>query len=315
MKNFDQWRGIEVRHFAALEAIADERSFARAAARLGYTQSAVSHQIAALERAAGVRLVERPGGPASVSLTDAGELLLRHAEGIVARLAAAQADLAAVAAGVAGPLRVGTYQSVGARILPPLMRDFRASWPRVEVRLTESARYTDLVALVERGELDLAFTVLPLLEGPFEAVDLLRDPYTLLVAADSALARRAERPSLREIAELPLIGYRSDADAIEAHLRARGIEPRIVFRSDDNGTIHGLVAAGVGAAVVPRLGVDRDRSDTVALELGTRIAPRVIGIAWHRDRYRSRAAEAFVDTARAVSADVASQCEPIESTL
>ena len=311
----DRWLGVEIRHLAALQAVAEEGSFGRAAERLGYTQSAVSQQIATLERAVGERLVERPGGPRPVSLTEAGRLLLGHAEAIMARLLAAQADITALAEGAAGCLRVGTYQSVGARILPPLMRDFRASWPRVEVRLTESARYTDLVALVERGELDLAFTVLPLLEGPFEAVDLLRDPYTLLVAADSALARRAERPSLREIAELPLIGYRSDADAIEAHLRARGIEPRIVFRSDDNGTIHGLVAAGVGAAVVPRLGVDRDRSDTVALELGTRIAPRVIGIAWHRDRYRSRAAEAFVDTARAVSADVASQCEPIESTL
>jgi DNA-binding transcriptional LysR family regulator len=315
MKKIDQWLGVELRHFAALEAVAEERSFARAAHRLGYTQSAVSHQIATLERVAGVRLVERPGGPKAVSLTDAGELLLRHAEGIVARLAAAQADLAAVAAGAAGSLGVGTYQSVGARILPRLLRDFGAAWPRVEIRLTEFATSAELLKLVERGELDLAFAVLPVPDGPFEVAELLRDPYVLLVQAASDLAERGGRPSVREIAELPLIGYRSDANEIESRLRARGIEPRIVFRSDDNGTIHGLVAAGLGAAVMPRLGVDPERSDTVALELGGRIAPRLIGIAWHADRYRSAAARAFVETARAVSDDIAAQWLPIESAL
>ena len=301
---FDRWLGVEIRHLAALAAVADERSFARAAARLGYTQSAVSQQIATLERIAGARLVERPGGPKPVSLTEAGQLLLRHAEGIVARLAAASADLAALNEGAAGSLRVGTYQSVGARILPALMRDFTASWPRVDLRLNESAAYGELLELVERGELDLAFTSLPLPEGPFEAVELLRDPFVLLVQAGTPLAERGERPSLREFAELPLIGYRSDSDEVEARVRARGVEPNVVFRSDDNGTIHGLVGAGVGAAVIPSLAVAHDDPETVALELGGRIPPRVIGIAWHSDRYRSAAAKAFVETARAVCADL-----------
>ena len=87
------WLGVEVRHFAALQALAHEGSFGRAAERLGYTQSAISQQIATLERIVGERLVERPGGPRAVSLTQAGTLLLRHAESIVARLQAAQADL------------------------------------------------------------------------------------------------------------------------------------------------------------------------------------------------------------------------------
>src|SRR6188508_3701734 len=95
----DQWLGVEVRHFAALDAVAREGSFGRAADRLGYTQSAVSQQIATLEKIVGEQLVERPGGPRAVSLTEAGALLLRHAQAIMARLAAAQADLAALAEG------------------------------------------------------------------------------------------------------------------------------------------------------------------------------------------------------------------------
>ncbi len=93
----DRWHGVEIRHLAALRAVAETGSFGRAAERLGYTQSAVSQQIATLEKAVGTRLVERPGGPRPISITEAGNVLLRHADGIVARLRAAQADLAALA--------------------------------------------------------------------------------------------------------------------------------------------------------------------------------------------------------------------------
>src|SRR6478735_1880558 len=148
----DQWLGVEVRHFAALDAVAREGSFGRAADRLGYTQSAVSQQIATLERIVGETLVERPGGPRAVSLTEAGALLLRHAEAIVARMKAAQADLAAFAQGAAGPLRVGTYQSVSARLLPALVRRFKGEFPRVDVQLSESASDDELEARLERGE-------------------------------------------------------------------------------------------------------------------------------------------------------------------
>src|SRR3954466_4694910 len=114
----DRWLGVELRHFAALEAVGRTRSFGAAARELGYTQSAVSQQIAHLERQIGQRLVDRPGGPRPVDLTDAGRLLLRHADAIVAQMDAAQADMAAFAEGAAGPLRVGIPQSVGAP-LPP----------------------------------------------------------------------------------------------------------------------------------------------------------------------------------------------------
>src|SRR5213082_769372 len=197
----DSWLGVELRHFLALEAVAREGSFGKAATALGYTQSAVSQQIAALERIVGHRLVDRPGGPKPVSLTDAGRLLLTHADAIAARVAAAQADLTALAEGQAGPLRVGVYQSVGQRILPELMRRYLHSWPQVKVSLTESANDEELLALVERGDLDLTFCDLPLTEGPFESVELMRDPYVLVVAADSPLADRDTPPTIREVAE------------------------------------------------------------------------------------------------------------------
>src|SRR5207248_4947206 len=129
----------------------------------------------------GMQVIERPGGPRPVSLTQAGTLLLRHAAGISARLQAAQADLAALQAGDAGPLRVGTFQSVGARILPRVLRRFSAAWPRVEVQLSESPDDLELLGRVERGDLDLTFLMLPLEAGPFEAIELLRDPYVLVV--------------------------------------------------------------------------------------------------------------------------------------
>jgi DNA-binding transcriptional LysR family regulator len=302
----DRLLGVELRHLAALQAVAEEGSFGRAAQRLGYTQSAVSQQIQALERMVGARLIDRPRGPRAVSLTEAGRLLLGHAEAIVARLKAAQADLAALSEGQAGSLRIGTYQSVGARVLPTVMRGFKAAWPRVEIQLTEVTQDSELLDLVERGALDLTFTVLPLRDGPFQGLEVLRDPYVLVVHADSPLARRESPPTLQEIAELPLISFNncSGAKFAEAQFRARGVEPNIVFRSNDNGTMQGLVVAGMGVALMPRLAVGPSYEGIAVLELASRLPPRLIAIAWHRDRYQSPAARAFVECARDVCADV-----------
>jgi len=303
----DRWLGVELRHLAALQAVAEEGSFGRAAKRLGYTQSAVSQQIATLERVVGEKLVERPGGPRPVSLTQAGTLLLRHAGAIIARLHAAQADLAALSQGRSGTMRIGTYQSVGARILPRILQRYRASWPDVEIKLADPANDDALLALLEAGELDVTFTVLPVPEGPFAGIELIEDPYVLVLPLDSPLAQRKPAPTLTEIGALPLIGYPYCRGSMhgEERLRAAGFEPNVVFRSDDNGILVGLVAAGVGVALVPRLVVE-PRPDVVVRELGELVPPRRVAIAWHRDRYRSAAASAFVETARAVCAELKS---------
>jgi DNA-binding transcriptional LysR family regulator len=298
----DRWLGLDLRHLIALKAIANEGSFGRAAERLGYTQSAISQQIATLERIVGLRLIERPGGPRPISLTEAGRILLRHAEAIQARLLAAKADMAALEAGDAGRLRVGTFQSVGAKIIPTLLRRFSESHPQVEVVLSESQDESELLEMIERGELDLTFWTLPVAPGPYETVELLTDPYVLVVPAGSPLASLKRTPTLKEIALQPLIGFNrcSAMDQVESHLASTGRTPNIVFRSDNNGTVQGLVGAGVGLTVAPRLTVDEDDPSVAVIDLHGRIPARVIGLVWHRDRHRSPAAEAFVESAIAV---------------
>jgi DNA-binding transcriptional LysR family regulator len=304
----DGWLGVELRHFLALEAVAREGSFGKAATALGYTQSAVSQQIATLERIVGHRLIERPGGPKPVSLTEAGRLLLTHADAIAARVAAAQADLSALTEGQAGTLRVGVFQSVGQRILPEVMRRFVAAWPQVNVTLTESSDDLELLGLVERGELDLTFADLPLTDGPFESVELLRDPFVLVVAADSPLAQRDTPPSWRDIAELDLIGHKHCRTLTRMEGEAR--QPlRFVFRSDHNQTVQALVASGVGYALVPRLTMDPE-DETTELIVLPKLEPRLISFAWHRDRYRTPAARSFVETAQIVCDELEPDPEP-----
>lgn len=305
----DRWLGLDLRHLVALKTIADEGSFGRAAQTLGYTQSAVSQQIAALERIVGLRLLERPGGPRPVSLTEAGRILLRHAEAIQARLLAAKADMAALEAGDAGRLRVGTFQSVGTRVLPTLLRRFGEEHPKVEVVLHESPDEDALVGMVERGELDLAFLSLPAGSPLLEEAEVLRDPYVLVVPAGSPLASLHRAPTLKEIVLQPLIGFNRcrSMEVLETRLAASGRRPNFVFRSDNNGTVQGLVSAGVGISVAPLLTVDTDDPSIEIVDLQGRIPPRIIGLVWHTDRHRSAAAEAFVRTAADVCRDLSAE--------
>lgn len=302
----DGWLRVEVRHLAALRAVAQEGSFGGAATRLGYTQSAVSQQIATLERAVGERLVERPGGPRKISMTEAGTVLLRHAERIVAGMEAAWADLEALASGGAGSVRVGTYQSVGARILPGLMGRFVNEHPGVEVVLTESGSDRELLDQLERGEIDLSFTVLPLPDGPFEGVELMRDPYVLMVAADHPMAESGVAPDLSALSDLSMIGFRHciAGERTDEYLRSQGVHLQVVFRSDDNGTVQGLVGAGMAAALVPLLAADLGDERVAVLPMGGSVPERRIAIAWHRDRALSPASRAFIEVTRALCAEL-----------
>jgi DNA-binding transcriptional LysR family regulator len=301
----DHWLGVEFRHLAALDAVASEGSFGRAADKLGYTQSAVSQQIATLERLVGERLVERPGGPRAISLTEAGSLLLRHAEAIVHRLEAARADMLALRAGETGSLRVATYQSIGARVLPAVMRRFLAEWPGINLGLSEPSADPELYTLIESGEIDLAFCSLPVPEGPFEAAELMTDPYVLLVPSDTPLAKRTSA-SLLDLGDMALIGANlcASGTVIDAQLSDEGFTVDYAFRSDDNTTLQGLVAAHFGVALMPLLAVQHGDDRVKALRLRPTLPRRQIAVVWHQDRHRTPAARAFVDIAREVSAEV-----------
>ncbi len=301
----EHWYGVEVRHLAALEAVARVGSFGRAATELGYTQSAVSQQIAALERLVGERLVERPGGPRAVSLTEAGELLLRHAEAIVKRLDAARADMAALRAGETGMLRVATYQSISARVLPGVMRRFIGTWPGIEIQLSEPSNDERLYHAIESGAVDLGFTSLPVVDGPFAAAELLTDPHVLVVPAESPLATRGSA-SLADLDGAALIGSNacSSGRILEGALAEQGTPVAYAFRSDDNTTLQGLVAARFGVALMPLLAVQPGDDRVVALRLEPPVPSRQLGVVWHRDRHRSPAARAFVEIAHEVAADV-----------
>jgi DNA-binding transcriptional LysR family regulator len=151
----------------------------------------------------------------------------------------------------------------------------------------------------------------PLLEGPFEALELLSDPYVLLVPAEHDLAE-ATRASLADVGDLTLIGNRAcrSTSLAEGELAQRGVGLDVAFRSDDNGTVQGLVGAGFGVALVPLLAIDPKDERISVLELHPEIPPRRIALAWHRDRHRSPAARAFVDVAVEVCADVAASLTP-----
>jgi molybdate transport repressor ModE-like protein len=305
----DIWLGLEFRHVVALDAVARTGSFGRAAAELGYTQSAVSQQIASLERIIGEKLIERPGGPRTASLTEAGAILLRHAEAIVARLKAARADIAALRAGSSGRLRIGTYQSIGTRLLPEVMGHFLRNWPGVEVALSEPPTDRDLYDGLEGGEVDLAFCSLPLPEGPFEALELMSDPYILLVPVASDLALH-ESATLDDLGELPVVGCAATGTSLQDALRACGYTLEFTFRSDNNGTLQGLVSSGFAAALIPRMAATPGDDRVTIVRLEPPVPPRRLAVAWHRDRHRSPAARAFIETALAVSGELERELQP-----
>src|SRR5437879_11817969 len=155
----NNWGSVEIKHLRALRAVAETGpSWAAAEARNSF-RSTVSDHNSDLEALTGQRLVERSRGRRTVTLTEAGRLLLGHAEAIESRLRAAEADFRAYAAGLSGSLRVGIYQSVANKILPEVMRRFKLRWPDVDVPLRAAAHGKDLIDALERGDLELTFAI------------------------------------------------------------------------------------------------------------------------------------------------------------
>jgi DNA-binding transcriptional LysR family regulator len=300
---------LDVRRMRVLREVAARGSFSAAADALAYTQSAVSQQIAALEREAGTRLVER--NARGVRLTDAGRVLVGHADAILARLADAEAQLEAIAGLRGGRLRLASFPSAGATIMPEAIARFRERHPGVELTLEPAEPEPSLVKL-RAGEVDLVLDITagyrPPSDDVYERVHLLDDPMYVALPKGHPLARKRNL-KLSELADeswiLGTTGSCPDASIFLRSCQLAGFEPNVAFNSDDYFAIQGFVAAGIGASLIPDLALISVRDDIVVRSLGARPPVRVIWAATLRDSYRSPAKQAMLDVLAEVGAEFA----------
>jgi DNA-binding transcriptional LysR family regulator len=304
-------RDIGTRQLATLVAVADEGSFGRAAAVLGYSQAAISQQIAGLEKAVGMRLFDRPGGPRAAVLTPAGRLLLQHAAAVLSRLELADRQLADLAAGVGGRLDVGTFQSASVALLPRVVADLRREAPEVDIVLHETDDNDELVRGLLADELDVAFLLGPVPDSRVEVRHLCFDPFVAVTPADACPLepRSGAAMPLARLDGMAVVGQNADDSCqilIDDGLKASGVSPRYVFRSNDNAAVQAMVTARMGAAVMPLLAVDADDPTVHLHPLDPPLKPREICVAVRADRTHAAAALRMVELALAHTPDVSS---------
>jgi DNA-binding transcriptional LysR family regulator len=255
---------LNVTRLRILKEVAYRGSFSAAAEALSYTQSAVSQQIAALEGETGMALLERH--PRGVTLTAAGQTLVGHADGILARLDAAEASMSAIAGLRGGRLRVASFPTAGATLMPLAIANFSAAYPAVELTLVEGEPEA-IVPRLRAGELDLAllfeFDGEPLAEEQLTRTELLEDPMYLALPSAHALVDR-KKIRLADLAEEAWVQTSRESPCARHVVRschAAGFEPNVAFESDDFQTVQGLVAAGVGVALIPELALSTVREE------------------------------------------------------
>lgn len=289
---------LAIRHFQALRAVAEERSFGRAAARLGFTQSAVSQQIAAFERSLGHPLFDRPGGARPIELTPVGQVMLRHAEAMLDHLAGAADDVEQLLAGAGGRLSIGTFQSITVKVLPEVIGRMRGERPGLDIRLTESNLNEELIQLLVDGSVDLAFVVAPVNDDRLVLTPLGSDPYVVIAPTAEDTPTTIAR---EELATHHLIGQVDD-DAcqrnINAYMWSSELSPNYAFRTDDNAAVQAMVRVGMGLAVMPYLAIDPSDPGIVVRELSPPMPERVHYAAQLAGRTAAPAAERVVELAR-----------------
>jgi DNA-binding transcriptional LysR family regulator len=301
---------LDLRRLRVLREVGRHRSLTAAADALAYSPSAVSQQIAALEREVGVGLVDRNARGAS--LTDAGRALVRHTDEILGRLAAAREELQAIVGVEAGRLRLAAFSTAGAVLVPRAVVAFRNRHPGIEATLVELDP-EEAVSELRAREIDLALVYeFPVVPGPplegLDHVHLLDDRLNIALPEGHRLAAH-RRVRLADLADEPWVQgvHRGPTVAVlPAACRAAGFEPRIVFRSDDHMAVQGFVAAGLGVAVVPQLTVPTARPDIVIrpLEVEGDLLTRRVGIAMPSAAYRPPAVAAMVAILEEVCADL-----------
>jgi DNA-binding transcriptional LysR family regulator len=276
---------LDTRRLKVLCEVARRGSFSAAAEVLGYTQPAVSRQIATLEAEVGTTLVRRV--PQGALLTDAGALLVQRAEEILSRLDDAEAELLSLAGLEGGRLRLASFASAAASVVPPAIALFRQRHPAVELSIA-MADPIDSLPRLRGGELDMALSHDPmcnpgdvLLPG-IELVPLFDDPMYVAMPAGHPLAD-APSLTLADLASEPwMLATTATCPDSRLFLRAchaAGFEPQIAFQNDDYPAILGFVAAGVGVALIPDMAARRLREDVVARDLEPPPPSRPIAVA------------------------------------
>ena len=295
---------LDLKRLRVLAEVVRQGSFSAAAEVLYLSQSAVSQQVATLEREIGMPLLERTSeGP---KLTDAGRTLVRHAEAAIARLEEAEHEVAAIAGLEGGELRVASFPTASATLLMRALAEFRASHPNVRLTVTE-AEPEDSLPRLRAADVDLAlvfdYTSLPP-EGGDRDVErelLLTESMYLALPRDHPLAD-ADRVRLAELADEPwLSGVRpsSCGEVIVKACRDAGFEPRIAFESDEYQVLQGYVAAGLGLTLLPDLALPNLRDDLVVRSTNPEAPKRRVWAATRAKGARSQATEAMVQTLRA----------------
>jgi molybdate transport repressor ModE-like protein len=304
---------LDARRLRVLAEVAERGSLSAAAAALDYTPSAVSQQVAALEREIGAILVER--GARGAVLTEPGRVLARHAQRILAGLDAAEAEVQALAGLRAGVLRLGWFATAGASLMPRAIAAFRARWPEIELRLIEGDP-EECAERLRARELELALVYEFNLGGyqlgdDLRQVDLLDDRIYIALPRRHRLAAR-RRLALRDLAgESWIQGVRggSTLEVLPTACRAAGFEPHVAFRTDDHMAVQGLVAAGAGVAVIPALTLPVARRDIAVREVSRPALVRRVRAATPAGRYRAPAAEAMLDVLAEVSVGLVAEAD------
>jgi DNA-binding transcriptional LysR family regulator len=294
----------------ALQAVAREGSFSRAARQLGLTQPAVSMQIGQLESRVGMPLLERVGKRATP--TEAGELLLAHAARAFLELEAGLQRVRQLRGIIGGRLRLGTSASISIYLLPPLLRRFRTRYPETELVIV-TGNASEIVASVAANDLDLGIVSLPVRTRELVVAPYYRDE--LVAIAPPGRRWPARRPvGAKELAAEPLILFERGATlrrVIDAWFQRGGAPPARVMEMGNTEAIKKLVQAGLGRSVTSWFSVKHEvRDRTLAAR---RLAPplhRQIGIVHRRDKTRTPALEAFVDALTAHASALARGARP-----
>lgn len=301
---------FDVRRLVVLREVVRCGSLSAAAAALNYTTSAVSQQITALERDVGTTLLVR--SPSGVRPTTAGSRLLEHAETILAAVAAAERDLERLATGRPGAVRISSFASAAATILPRAIARFRTLCPDIDVELLP-ADPADGVAMLSAGDVDAAvITEVPGDRPEFprvHSIPIYDDEFYVVLPANHRLAAAVEVPFGALAGEQWIVstetGVCPDVRVFEQACRHAGFVPSVTFRAEDYFTVQGLVAADLGVSLVPSLAAyGGAHPDVVLRRVSGRRPVRGIAIATAHEPAASSPLATFVSLARAVSAQL-----------